>query len=188
MNSIQLFHEDGRPADVWYCEKCSRVGVTKAESDNCCRDWTCKQCGDVTRRYWTECDKCRRERQMAESIARLEKAEEISWDRQFMLFSEQLRNSRDGWYYTLDDVHDEIAERRSEDAEFEAPDFVFASIKRVKGLDLDRAIESMCEDTYEDAEVTDTEALKKLQDAVDEFNTKCAIVYFDPDYSRKVRV
>jgi hypothetical protein len=115
-------------------------------------------------------------------------AEEIEWDGEMMLLSEDLPNSRDGWYTDPDDVAEAIYWRQQEEPEFEPPKFVFASTRRTKGLDLDWAIENMLDDTCADADWPSKSAVAELQKHVDAFNEKEAITFFEPDYSRKVRI
>jgi hypothetical protein len=102
-----------------------------------------------------------------------------------MIFSEVVEGYRDGWFDSPDDLRDYLAEREDEDR----VQFAFLGRRCVRELDLDRAIEQMTEDTYEDAEVNASlEDMTRLRDAVDAFNARCAITYFEHDYSKKVRI
>lgn len=69
------------------------------------------------------------------------------------------------------------------------PEFAFLGRKVVKELDIARAVEQMTEDTYEDAELTiGDDDWKALLAAVDAFNAKYKVTYYEDDYKRKVRV
>jgi hypothetical protein len=102
-----------------------------------------------------------------------------------MIFSEVVSGSRDGWFDSPDDLADYIAYEE----EINKPEFAFLGRKCVRELDLDRAIEQMTEDTYEDAEIhASQEDMARLKAAVAAFNAKYAVTYYEHDYKRKVRV
>ena len=82
-----------------------KVGTTKAESGQLAvATGHVRHVGDGQRRYSDRVRQVPSVKDRWNQWARLEKAEEITWGRQFMLLSEQLLNSRDGWYYTPEDV------------------------------------------------------------------------------------
>jgi hypothetical protein len=112
----------------------------------------------------------------------LEKAELVEWDGS-MIFSEEVRGYRDGWFNSPDELLDCI------DDEENAPQFAFLGRKRIKELDISRAIEQMTADTYDDAELHIASAdWCALMAAVDEFNAKYAVTYYEHDYKKKVRL
>jgi hypothetical protein len=100
-----------------------------------------------------------------------------------MIFSEEVQGNRDGWFDSPEDLADYARD------ELEAPDFAFLGLKCVRLLDIDRAIEAMQEDTYDDCELhVAEEDMAELQAAVDKFNSKYAITYYEYDYRRKVQI
>jgi hypothetical protein len=102
-----------------------------------------------------------------------------------MIFSEEVSGYRDGWF----DSPDELLDYLEDEEECNKPEFAFLGRKCVNQLNMDRAIERMTEDTYEDAELHITpEDMGKLSEAVDAFNAKYALTYFEHDYKRKVRI
>lgn len=187
MNSYELISpKTDKPCGVFACGVCNRI-VAKKLIDTCCAP--CK-CGQPSRnRFECRCDECANADSRNRRQALLDKAEEIEWDGEMMLLSTELVNSRDGWYANPDEVLEELAERETHGDRFERPVFVFASRKMVRGLDLGHLLEQMCEDTFEDAgdSISDA-AVKELQRHVDKFNEANAITYYEPDYSKKVRI
>jgi hypothetical protein len=102
-----------------------------------------------------------------------------------MIFSEEVSGCRDGWFSSPEDLTDHLADEEQDDI----PEFAFVGRKVVKELDIDRAVEEMTEDTYEDAELHIADAdWQLLKEAVDQFNAKYAVTYYTHDYSRKVRI
>jgi hypothetical protein len=114
----------------------------------------------------------------------LEKAELVEWNGS-MIFSEEVSGNRDGWFDSPEDLCDYIAD----DEEYNMPEFAFLGRKCVNTLDIDRAVEAITEDTFEDAElhVGDSD-WAELRAAVDKFNAKYALTYYEHDYSKKVRI
>jgi hypothetical protein len=69
------------------------------------------------------------------------------------------------------------------------PEFAFLGKKVIKELDISRALEQMTEDTFEDAELDIHPVdMTALMEAVDAFNAKYKLTYYEHDYKRKVRV
>ena len=186
MNPFELLKPDGQPAGVFCCGKCRTV-LAKDLADKCCQ--LCECGAESWNRFQAECETCSRKRQADHMCERLEKATEIEWDGEMMLLSEDIPSGcRDGWFDNPEHVLDSIEEARQDDLSFRPPQFVFASTKRVKGLDLDRAIEDMMDDTHEEPPWPSESSVETLQKHVDEFNASESITYFEPDYSRKVRI
>lgn len=102
-----------------------------------------------------------------------------------MIFSEEVSGPRDGWFESPDDLRDYLFDQEFEDK----PQFAFLGRKCVNELDIHRAVERMTEDTYEDAELHIANAdWKSLMEAVDAFNAKYSVTYYEHDYNRKVRI
>jgi len=102
-----------------------------------------------------------------------------------MIFSEDVRGNQDGWF----NHPEELLDYAAAEGDIECPEFAFVGKKCVRKFDLWRAVEQMTEDTYEGAELRVTDAdWKVLQEAVDRFNEKYAVTYYEHDYTMKVRV
>lgn len=171
----------GKPCGVFVCGVCNRV-TSKALVEECCKPCECG-CPSRNRfdRLCSECaDIARRER----LAKRLAEAELVEWDGS-MIFSEDVTGDRDGWFDSPEDLLEHLADEERGNR----PEFAFVGRKRVKKLEIGRAIEQMTEDTCEEAELCIADADgRALQAAVDVFNAKYAVVYYEHDYRRKVRI
>lgn len=185
MNSYELLSPSEEPCGVYVCGKCNLVRA-KELAEKCCQSCECGK--ESMNQFQAECWECYRARLAKRMRERLDEAEEIEWDGEMMLLSEDLPNSQDGWYYSPEDVAESISWRQEDDPDFEPPEFVFASEKRIKGIDLSRAIDSMLDDTYEDVDYPSKESTAELEKCVAEFNAKHSITYFEPDYKHKIRI
>lgn len=89
MNAIELYHQDGRTARVFYCSQCHLLAKTKALADQCCVPYQCSGCGiDLPRKeYRTICPKCEEQKLREREVERFAKAEKVTqWD---------------GWLYSI---------------------------------------------------------------------------------------
>ena len=185
MNPYELLSPAGKPCGVFCCGKCNAV-LAEDLAEKCCKPCECGK--ETMNRFQAECNECYRKRLNDRRHEQLREAEEIEWDGEMMLLSEDLPNHRDGWYTDPEDVAEAIHWRKQEEPGFEPPEFVFASTRRTKGLNLNSAIENMLDDTHEDADWPSKSAVAELQKHVDVFNAKESITFFEPDYKRKVRI
>ena len=183
MNSYELISPiSGKPCGVFVCGKCNLV-TPKDLVDKCCKPCECGK--PAQNRFGDKCGDCQKIDYRNRMAKRLEEAELVEWDGESMIFSEEVQGYRDGWFYSPEDIMDYFADEGLESK----PEYAFLGRKVVKGLDIDRAIEEMTEDTYDGAElhVTDDD-WRALLAAVDAFNAKYQVVYFEHDYTKKVRV
>ena len=182
MNAYELISpKTGKPCGVFACGICNFV-VAEDLAENCCKPC---DCGKPSRnRFEGRCHDCCDVLYKERMKKALEEAELVEWDGE-MIFSEQVSGYRDGWFDSPDDLNDYI-----EDEEIEnRPEFAFVGRKVVKMLELARAIEEITEDTFEDAELDiDNKDWEELQTAVDKFNSKYALTYYEHDYTKKVRL
>lgn len=171
----------GKPCGVFVCGKCNLV-TPKDLVDRCCRPC---ECGKPSRnRFECKCSDCVNAEYHQRRAKQLEEAELVEWDGS-MIFSEEVSGYRDGWFDSPDDLLDYLAD----EDEVDKPEFAFIGRRCVRELDIDRAIERMTEDTYEDAEINASlEDMTKLGEAVAMFNAKYAVTYYEHDYKRKVRL
>ena len=182
MNSYELISpKTNKPCGVWVCGNCNLV-TAKDLVDRCCEP--CK-CGKPSRnRFEGKCSDCVNVEYYERRAKQLEEAELVEWDGS-MIFSEEVDGYRDGWF----DSPDELLDYLSDEDDENKPEFAFLGRKCVNELDLYRAIERMSEDTYEGAEIhASKEDMEKLTAAVDAFNAKYALTYYEHDYKRKVRI
>lgn len=182
MNPYQLISpKTNTPTNVWVCSACNRVLMDEGLANECCKPC---QCGQPTRnRFEGKCSDCWDRERHERQLRAMADAELVEWDGQTMLYTDEVEGYHYGWFYSPEELRDYC-----EDEALEIPEFAFLGRKRIRKLDLDRAIESMLEDTYEDASLPDDEAYKKLAAEVDEFNKRNAIVYYEHSHKRKVRI
>ena len=83
MSAIQLFHQDGKPSGVWYCDICQSVYTNELAADNCHGNGVCA-CGKptpATYRFTRQCIDCEsrdwKERMAREEAERFEKAAKV---------------------------------------------------------------------------------------------------------------
>lgn len=186
MNAYELISpKTNKPCGVWVCGECNLV-TSKGMVDKCCKPC---DCGKPSRnRFECKCRDCVDAEYTQRRAKQLEEAELVEWDGESMVFSEDIGGSRDGWFDSPDDIVDYMAGEDDDDFPYK-PEFAFLGRKVVKELDIARAVEQMTEDTYEDAELTiGDDDWKALLVAVDAFNAKCKLTYYERDYKKKVRV
>lgn len=182
MNGYELISpKTGKPCGVFVCGVCNLV--THADLvEKCCKPC---ECGKPSRnRFECRCSDCANIAYQERRAKQLEEAELVEWDGS-MIFSEEVSGYRDGWFESPGDLLDYLADEEEENK----PEFAFLGRKCVNELDISRAVEQMTEDTYEDAELHIADAdWKALLAAVDTFNAKYAVTYYEHDYKRKVRI
>ena len=83
MNATELFLTDGKPAGIFFCEKCRTVARTKGDADQCCAPYLCKVCGkDSGRKFWTICESCIVAQMEAKEDERFRNAEKLTeWNK-----------------------------------------------------------------------------------------------------------
>lgn len=184
MNATELFHADGRTADVFYCGKCRIVKRTKDEAEHCCAPRVC-ECGAViSEPYYTVCDACRRLRDIQRERERFEKAEKLAeWDGP--VFIDGLGHD-EGYFRSVDDLMDYLADW--EDDEGPQPTHEYAwtcdsvPFVHVRFSDL---LDRFGDDAYEDWEPEDLKGVDELKAALrafEEANKEC--VAWEPNYRR----
>lgn len=184
MNAYELISpKTNNPCGVWVCGVCNLV-TPQAIVERCCKPC---DCGKPSRnRFECKCRDCVDAEYAQRRAKQLEKAELVEWDGESMIFSEDVNGSKDGWFDSPHDLIDYVAD---EDDPSDKPEFAFLGRKVVKELDIARAVEQMTEDTCEDAELhVGDDDWKALLAAVDVFNAKYKLTYYEHDYKRKVLV
>jgi hypothetical protein len=206
MDAFELFNERGEPCGVWCCGKCRKLTMedwrpssgppksTREAAEKCCQPWICETCGAPGSMYHVdECDDCRSKRwavERAEGLQKkLETAEDVTdgYEGPVCLESYSGGDMGDGYFSSA-----EVAlEYLSDDDDFQADGEVwaFACVADIRGIDIERALEQVCEDGYEDMG-SDLRVSKELREAVDKFNkeNERSLTCWDVDYRRKVRL
>lgn len=177
MNATELFHSDGKPANVFYCGECRRVSATQLAAERCCQNHNCLTCGqDTGSRSWMVCDTCRAIKATNVEAERFNKAEKLSkWG---------------GWVYcaglyaeTIDELLDDL-----EPSEF--PEYVWAcSANHFVQADISDIEMQMLDGAYEDFEFESLSGIDELKTAILRFNeANKDVVSYNPDYSKAVLV
>lgn len=202
MNAFELFNEHGNPCGVWCCGNCRKLVLspvwspdstepksTREAAEKCCTPKLCK-CGKEAETYGHECGKCRSERWSQEQhqrhAKRLLAAEDVTGTYNGPVYVE-FSNGGDmgeGYYSSV-----ELVVEDAECAEEESPQWAFACRAEVRGLNIDGALEQVCDDGYEGMG-DNLEIPKSLRDEVDKFNkeNESRLTCYEVDYKRKVKV
>ena len=176
MNAKQLYLEDGKPAGVYWCEKCKRVHSTETMASECCKQWVCTICGEHCGEFRTICDACMDKRDAEKERALFDKAEKLtSWSGQIFHGEE--------FYSDVSTLLDDLLPT-------EYPEYVWATkpVQFVR-LDADSITESVMDNAYEDFDIQDLRGMIELQKAITAFNEANAhhVAYY-PDYTRAVLI
>ena len=182
MNAIELFHGDGKSADVWYCATCRCVARTEDAANLCCKPNQCA-CGAETPRGWQRCQGCERKRisDRAQAIfAQADKRYIGDHDSDFVYV--------DDWdeYLDLDQLEDRIGESIADHIEAGGrpwewePPAVYATRAHQPMLDIDGAIDSALDDAFDGArDQISTDAEKELAEFAEAWSRKhMPMVYF----------
>lgn len=208
MDAFELYNENGEPTGVWCCGKCRKLVLnplwgfndkdasksTKEGADKCCTTPVCETCGNEIEKMFahmgSECESCRSERRRMEQAERhqklIDKATDVSGEYDGPVCFEGYGGDwGDGYFSSVETVYEYVSGEIESDIE----DWAFACKSRVEELDIERMLECLCEDGYEDMQ-SNLVIPESLVAAVAEFNeqNRRALTIWECDYSRKVRV
>lgn len=179
MNAIELFHQNGKPAGVFYCEKCRTVNLSRGVAEQCCQNYRCDKCGkDTGSRTRLRCDLCMMKDDEEKELARFENAEKLtSWDGLVFDgsdFHASLEEFIDQWGYDHGDN--------------DMPEYVWAcKPKRFVKLDIADIMESLTDDAPEDWDWETLNGLKEFDEAIKKFIAANSDVRsYEPDYTKAV--
>ena len=184
MSAIELFHQDGKPAGVWYCSECRAVRPSKDSAETCHRKLC--DCGKpVSSRYVHTCQECDnrewRERMASAEFARYEKATKIpasEWtgDQVFV---------DDRYFDTVDEAVEHM-----EASGGSTPEYIWAAKDiGVCEAHIEDILERVTERMWEDAGADDLNGVPELEAAIDAFNkVNEDITVWMVDYSTAILV
>lgn len=177
MNALQLFHRDGKPSKVWYCEKCKLTARDEASANQCCCPNICA-CGSECERYYTKCPTCISADSEAKEKARFEKAEKLT-DYDGPVYQDGLPN--EGYLSDLGELYDVV------DPE-ELPEYVWACTEQpVVSVSLDTLTDNM--EMADGQSLDDLEGVKEVEAALEIFNkANEKFVIWLPDYTRCILI
>ncbi len=191
MNAVELFHQDGRPAGVWYCGKCKcivgdRTGGKDA-AEKCCEPSKCEQCGAEVERYWRSCGECRRKNEVKREQERFALSKKLTldeWGASDVCDNMLMHPTADKWFRDLDDFEEWL----SCDSGRVRPSYLWCSEHirwrpDASGDLRDRLHDNFHEDAADD--ISDDE-YKRLDDMVNAWWQENRVISYEPDYSRCV--
>lgn len=166
MNGIELYRvlEDGsyKPVSVWYCSKCRIVHKTKEDADKCCVHM-CSKCSKeiVPYAYRGMCDDCSRTESAKRELEKIEKAELIENDSEYIYYGDD--------YKTEDDLFDHFRDMSKEDLKVACEFGFYCDKVGYTEPGIVEYVREQCEnDHYEEAS-DQLQGLDELQKAVDVF-------------------
>jgi len=183
MNATELFLKDGRPAGIFFCEKCRNVARNKETADLCC-DWhyKCKECGEkVEQIHWTVCRKCEGLARIKKENERFNKADKVTeWSGAVYLEG----TGNDGFHASLSDLIDEL----SDEWEGEWPKYAWTCKNdHFVCADIEDIFSSMEGDAPTDFDFHDLDGIPELKAAIEKFNEENKdVVSWELDYTKAV--
>ena len=180
MNAQELFFK-GKPAGVWFCEKCKRISVARPIAENCCV-WKCTLCGKPCEEYWTKCEGCRADARRAQEEDMFNKAQKIP------------ATKYGGWVYVggfygeFFGSVDEFLEEWENETDGDVPKYIWAC-KPVQWVnaDIDMILNCIGDDAPEDFDFTTLNEYGALEAAIQKFNElNSKQVIYQPDYALAV--
>lgn len=185
MNATELFHQDGKSAEIFYCGQCRIVARSKELAELCCAKRKCQRCGGEAPSGWLICDACRKLKEVEEEKERFEKAEKITkWDG--WVFSEG-HGYQDGYFESLSEFLDWCQDEEIPESEVT---YVWAcKSNQFVNADVSDITERICDNAYEDFEPDCLNGLEELKAALEKFNeaNACQLAY-NPDYTKAVLI
>lgn len=180
MNAIELYHQDGKSAGIFYCSSCRHVKRTEGEANECCTPTKCRYCGKESgRQHYLACESCDRANQAKKEEERFEKARKLTeWDGWVYLdgtgnngYSESISDFWDNW----ESDHDEADEK---------PAYVWACKENhFAVVDISYITDRIDDDAYEDFNTDGLKGLEELKAAIEKFNeANKDVVSYEPDY------
>ena len=189
MNPIELFHEDGKSAGVYYCSKCKKI-TDKGNFqiiENCCKPYMCKYCSilvdsEIEGKYRTAHRVCQEKADYDKEQDIINKAEKLEDWEGYLWYDERV-------FVSMEDLTDYMDCQFSEEEDW--PEFVFVAIPlEQRKMNSGHIVDDFLEDSYETAYIyIDPDSVKNLQIAIDKFYQDHAhIICYIEDISRVVRI
>ena len=166
IEAIELFHQDGQPAGIWYCSQCRAVFPEKGQAEACHGTRLCA-CGKLAaNRYSESCQECEskawRERMVREEMERYEKATKVpaaKWNGDQVFW--------DGCYF---ETVDEAIEH-AESGGMPTPKYIWAARNQgVPRADIEDLLTNVLDSMWEDADMDDLNGVQELEAAIAVFN------------------
>ena len=165
---------------AYKCSECGKSYLDKSVADKCCQPKLCEDCGcELPRKYpYIVCDKCRKKREARQELERYTKVTKYTFESAPKESIEYVYNEKyphNEGYFEYDD---------GDDLEHNIK-YVYGTTRVSPFYDAQDMIESMLEESYEDAisNVSDEE-MDRLQFAIRTFikNHNGCLDHFEVDY------
>lgn len=173
MNSIEI--------KAYKCEKCGSNFSTKESANNCCQPRHCEDCGVELSKTWyyTVCSGCKLKHEAIKELYRYNKATKYT-------FESAPKESIEYVYSELFPYNEGYFDPDEETVGTLPIKYVYGTKRISPSYDVWDAVESMLEESYEDAsDNVNKDELKKLQLAFDTFikNHNGCLDHFEIDYN-----
>jgi hypothetical protein len=185
-HAIELYHQDGHTAGIFYCSECRIVHLTKLAADRCHGTGKCEKCGEVVR-FGVVCSACQgqefREKEQKRIAELFEKAEKIpAADHDGFVFYEKASHNN-GYFESVEDFI-EWTEYYPE----HRPAYVWSCESHPPRLaDVSDVTESIISEMWEDADESDLYGVPELAAAIDAFNeANKDVQIYEPDFTKAV--
>lgn len=187
MNAVELFHQDGRPAGVFFCHKCRAVKKDKADADSCCEPKICPKCGGDMGNYHAICSACWTLDRQAKENERMAKADKLEvWGGP--VYHEGFGDNE--WYFAnLDELLDYAADNGYKNEPETLPEYVFVCNEiPFKCYSFGSFMEHTCDGMFEGHMdfIKGEDSLKLAFKRFEAMNKE--LVSWDVDYTRAVKV
>jgi hypothetical protein len=193
MSAVELFHQDGHSAHVWYCDKCRHVADTKKKAEECCTGRLCS-CGKPVRHYSIRCDECDSRDFKAkcerEENERFEKATKVSandWTGDQCYYEDHYFESVEDFMEWAENNFVKWAENNFVNPSH-YPNYIWqASNQGVRKADIEDVIANCVDSLWEGAGCDDLNGVAELQSAIDAFNkANESVTVWMVDYSTAI--
>lgn len=180
MNATELFHKDGRPAGVWYCELCRLTFSRQDAAELCCKPYVCSLRGKPCKQFHTICESCQSARRIAIEQETFEKAVKLTeWDG--WVYREGF-GFQDGFFSSID----ELAVFCLEDG-VDLPSYAWTcTSKRLVELNIDDILQGVLDD-IQDPSSPDRmgfDGIADIRKAIEVFNkANKHLLTYDPDFT-----
>ena len=166
---------------AYKCEKCGSGYTEKSIADKCCQLELCKDCGcEIPKNHcYVVCDECRAKREELRELERYNKATKYTFE----------SAPKESIEYVFNELYPDNEGYFDPDCEGVGTypiKYVYGTKRIIPSYDAWDIVESMLEESYEDAENhVDNKELEKLQSAIDTFvrNHNGCLDHFEVDYS-----
>jgi hypothetical protein len=186
MNAIELFHQNGKTAGVFYCEKCRSVHANKQSAERCCMPFKCDMCGAPSARDWLLCEICRQRFMEEKEAERFRKSERVEqWGGP--VFVEGL-GSNEGFFGNLCELIEWIHENEDEGEALPTYAWTCDEIPIVN-LDYGQIMEDATQEAPECFDLSELAGVTELKAALATFNElNQKLVGWEPNFKKAVLV